>query len=179
MLLRGRSAFALLRLYVCPRRHTQYEQKTHLPCTPSAIHCVQVMYSYYACSCVGIRWPKLGPWHPAWPLARTITTLQLTQMFANLALLVGTCYTCGPNNRVSFWLAAVMPVCFACLFMGLYRQRYTNDQKKQSREHAPAGCQHAKGLLRGASACWPPAVASVAWWLAMGRVRNMLCPASN
>jgi hypothetical protein len=160
MLLRStlrRGAVALLRLYgglntqarheLNRHRLLQIQCNTHSPCTPSAIPCLQVMYAYYACSCVGIRWPK--------PLARNITTLQLAQMFVNVAILVTTCFTCGPNQHASFWLAADMHACFACLFMGLNRQRYSNNQKKQSREHEFVGCQYAKGLLRGAAVCCP------------------------
>lgn len=103
---------------------------------------LQVMYSYYACSCVGIRWSK--------PLARNITTLQLTQMFVNLALLSSICYTCGPKHHVSFWPTAAMYTCYACLFMDLYRQRYSSKRKEQS--GVP---QHTEGGLHAAPV-YPP-----------------------
>lgn len=87
---------------------------------------LQVMYSYYASSCFGIKWPK-------W-LVRSITTLQLTQMFANLALLVATFYCCGFNNHISLWPSVAMYTVYACLFVGLFRQKY---HARDSRGDAP------------------------------------------
>lgn len=84
------------------------------------------MYAYYASSCFGLRWPKF--------LARNITTLQLTQMFANLALLVATCATCGPNYHISFWPTTAMYTVYACLFMELYRERYSAKTKRAKAE---------------------------------------------
>jgi hypothetical protein len=75
------------------------------------------MYAYYASSCFGLRWPRF--------LARIITTLQLTQMFANLALVIATFACCGPNYHISCWPTAAMYTVYACLFMDLYMQRYT------------------------------------------------------
>lgn len=83
-------------------------------------------------------------------LARNITTLQLTQMFVNLALLSSICYTCGPKHHVSFWPTAAMSTCYACLFMDLYRQRYSRKRKEQS--EVP---QHTEGGLHAAPV-YPP-----------------------
>lgn len=85
---------------------------------------LQVMYAYYASSCFGLRWPKF--------LARNITTLQLAQMFANLALLVATFCCCGFNNHMSLWPTTVMYAVYACLFMDLYRERYNKQKDRQA-----------------------------------------------
>lgn len=70
--------------------------------------------------------PALVKW-PQW-LARNITTLQLTQMFANLALLAATFCCCGSNHHISAWPTAAMYTGYACLFLDLFRQKYTNTE---------------------------------------------------
>lgn len=90
------------------------------------------MYAYYASSCFGMRWPKF--------LARNITNLQLTQMFANLALLVATFYCCGPNSHISMWPSTAMYGVYAALFLDLFRQKYTGRAGKNTTERGAGGC---------------------------------------
>lgn len=97
-----------------------------------AFTAVQVMYAYYASSCFGMRWPKF--------LARNITNLQLTQMFANLALLVATFYCCGPNSHISMWPSTAMYGVYAALFLDLFRQKYTGRAGKNTTERGAGGC---------------------------------------
>jgi hypothetical protein len=110
------------------------------------------MYAYYASSCFGLKWPKV--------LARSITTIQLTQMFANLALLLAMCCCCGVNNHISFWPTVAMYAVYAALFLDLYRQKYQGPPALKrganplDKTQAASAGRHCDGGLRKDG--WPP-----------------------
>jgi len=111
-----------------PPSHTPILLLRWLLRVPFAV--VQVMYAYYASSCFGMRWPKF--------LARNVTTLQLTQMFANLGLLVATFYCC-PNSHISMWPSTAMYGVYAALFLDLFRQKYTGRAGRNFTERGAGG----------------------------------------
>lgn len=96
--------------------HTGAPHRCAAPCRRLGVAVLQVMYAYYASSSFGFRWPKAA--------AQQITTLQLTQMFVNLALLAASFYCCGCNFHISLWPSTVMYTAYAALFMVLFSQKY-------------------------------------------------------
>jgi hypothetical protein len=87
------------------------------------------MYAYYGCACFYIRWPKR--------LAQQVTNLQITQMFANLALCICSICTCGTGNHPSLWPSLAMYGVYAALFIDMYRNKYTRSRAPSSAAAAP------------------------------------------
>lgn len=99
--------------------------------------CCQVMYAYHAGSCWGIKWPT--------NLTRSITTLQLTQMLAQLGTLLAGCWFCGVNYHVSFWPSAAMFVTYTCMFASSCRDGDITKRmtvKQDTNAHPAAGNLH-------------------------------------
>lgn len=71
------------------------------------------MYSYYAGQCFGIRWP----------FPQVITALQIIQMFAQIAAVIGSIVVCRANY-VGHYAALVMFAVFIVLFSNFFLEKY-------------------------------------------------------
>lgn len=74
-----------------------------------------IMYFYYACACANLRWPKV--------LAKAVTALQITQMFAQCILAVASAFTCKFNS-IGHLSGLAMYAAYLALFVDFFLSKY-------------------------------------------------------